>query len=120
MACEIEGVVISLLEPKSGTSAGGKEWKNRVFVIETESEYPKKCAFTGMGKILDYVDKLIIGQKVKVYFNPESREWESRWFTDNKAWKIEVTEEAPALLEPMYSNTEPELGLPVLDDDLPF
>jgi hypothetical protein len=120
MACEIEGVVIALLEPKSGVGAGGKEWKNRVFVIETESEYPKKCAFTGMGKVLEYVDKLIIGQKVKVQFNPESREWEGRYFTDNKAWKIEVTAEASAPLEPMYSNGAPDLGAPVSEDDLPF
>ena len=118
MACEIEGVVIDILEPKSGTSAGGKEWKNRVFVIETESEYPKKCAFTGMGKVLEHVDKLAIGQKVKVNFNPESREWEGRYFTDNKVWKVEVIGEASAPLEPI--SQIPDLAPPVSEEDLPF
>lgn len=120
MACEIDGVVIDILEPKSGTSAGGKEWKNRVFVIETESDYPKKCAFTAMGKVLEHVDKLAIGQKVKVNFNPESREWEGRWFTDNKVWKVEVIGEASAPLEPIHSNQAPDLGPPVSEEDLPF
>jgi hypothetical protein len=70
-----------------------------------------------MGPVLDFVDKLNIGDKVKVHFNAESREWESKWFTDNKAWKIEVTYKAP-----VQAQTEEPAAIPYNSesDVLPF
>jgi hypothetical protein len=36
------------------------------------------------------VSNLQTGQTVKVSFNPESREYNGKWYTDLRAWKIET------------------------------
>ncbi len=84
---EISGTVFVVLESKSGTSAKGA-WIQHSFVIETQGEYPKKVMFTMFNK--DATSRLSIreGDNVTVSFNVESREWNGKWFSDIKAYKI--------------------------------
>ena len=84
----LEGKVIQLLPQQSGESTRGA-WKKQDFVIETIESYPKKICVSGFQDIADKVANLKEGDSVKVAINIESREYNSRWYTDIKAWEIE-------------------------------
>jgi len=83
---EISGKIIELLTVKSGQSANG-EWRKQEYVLETENEYPKKICFMAWG---DKIDQFNIeqGENLAVSVDLESREYNGRWYTDVKAWKV--------------------------------
>jgi hypothetical protein len=89
MSLEISGKVIQLLTEQTGSGKNGT-WVRRDFVIETADQYPKKICFSGWGDKAAIVNNLQTGQTVKVSFNPESREYNGKWYTDLRAWKIET------------------------------
>ena len=82
---EIKGKIIAVLEVKSGSSSSG-EWTSQDAVLETFDQYPKKVCFN-MWK--DKIVPLQIGQEVNVSFDIESKEYNGRWFTNCRAWKVE-------------------------------
>ena len=97
----IEGKIIEVLEEQSGEGAKGA-WRKQEYILETEAQYPKKLCFAVWG---EKIDEFAIkkGAALDVYFNLESREYNGRWYTDVKAWRvIKNTPEQP------------------LDDDIPF
>jgi hypothetical protein len=83
---EITGKVIECLPLKSGQSANG-EWRKQDYVLETSSEYPKKVCFMAWG---DKIEQFAIqkGDNLTVSIDLESREYNGRWYTDVKAWKV--------------------------------
>ena len=85
-ALEISGKIIELLAVKSGQSANG-EWRKQEYVLETDGQYPKKICFMVWG---DKIDQFNIqqGETVAVSIDLESREYNGRWYTDVKAWKV--------------------------------
>src|SRR5687768_5680534 len=90
MAMEITGRVVQVLQPVTGQSKSGSgEWRKQEFVIETQSQYPKKVMFSLWGDKTEQINGLNPGEDVKVSFDPESREYNGRWYTDLRAWKIE-------------------------------
>ena len=85
---EITIKVTKILEPQSGVSSrNGETWVKNSFVGETQGQYPKTLCFTVMGQ--DKWDKMAIkvGGNFCVSFDPESREWNGKYFTDLQAWK---------------------------------
>jgi hypothetical protein len=84
---EIQGKIIQVLPLQSGEGKNGP-WKKQDFVIETESQYPKKVCISVWG---DRIDDNIIqeGNPVVASIDVESREYNGRWYTDVKAWKLE-------------------------------
>lgn len=86
---EITGKLIQLLPEVSGESARGP-WVKGGFVIETEGDYPRKVAFVAFGEERVAMAKNIpMGSPVQVTFNPESREFNERWYTDLRASRIQ-------------------------------
>lgn len=84
---ELTGKIIELLPEQSGESARGP-WRKQQYVLETDGQYPKKVCFMAWGdKIDDF--SLKVGESVVVSINLESREYNGRWYTDVKAWKVE-------------------------------
>lgn len=84
---EIKGKVVSVLEPVSGTSAAGKDWKKQTFVIlEDKEQYPKNIAIDAFNKDLN----VNIGDMVNVFINIESKEHNGRWFTNIGMWKYDI------------------------------
>jgi hypothetical protein len=86
LVLEISGKIIELLPEKSGQSANG-EWRKQEYVLETEAQYPKKICFMAWG---DKIDQFEIkqGERLTVSVDLESREYNGRWYTDVKAWKV--------------------------------
>lgn len=85
---KIEGKFINALQKVEGETERGS-WVRGGFVIETFGDYPRKIAFSLFGEDrVKMTDGLTEGQPVEVYFNPESREWGDKWFTDLKATNV--------------------------------
>ncbi|MBL7738404.1 MAG: DUF3127 domain-containing protein [Chitinophagaceae bacterium] len=115
---QLTAKLIQLLPLQTGTGKNG-QWKKQDIIVETDGQYPKKVCVSIWGdKINESVLK--IGSSLKIDFDVESREYNGRWYTDVKAWKIEAAgaapSEAPAGKEDDFNNT----SFTSSDDDLPF
>lgn len=82
---EINGKIIELLPEKSGQSANGA-WRKQEYILETNSQYPKKICFMAWGEKIDQ-SAIKQGENLVVSVDLESREYNGRWYTDVKAWK---------------------------------
>lgn len=84
---EISGKVIAVLPIATGEGKNGT-WKSQDYVLETGGQYPKKVCFNLFG---DSIDKFNVGidDEIKVSYDIESREYNGRWFTTIRAWKVE-------------------------------
>ncbi len=84
---EISGVVVNLLAQQSGQGKNGV-WKKQEFILETPGQYPKKFAFLCGAKKWTKINSSV-GDKITASINIESREYNGRWYTDVRAWKIQ-------------------------------
>ncbi|MDF7816912.1 DUF3127 domain-containing protein [Runella sp. MFBS21] len=121
---DIKGRVIQLLALQTGEGKNGA-WKKQDFVIETEGQYPKKVCISAWGDKINE-SALQIGNDVNVSFDIESREYNGRWYTDVKAWKIESLSASSVEAMPTAStSSRPTTELPTTfksddEDSLPF
>lgn len=126
---DISGRVIQVLPEQSGEGRNGV-WKKQDFVIETDSQYPKKVCFSAWG---DKINPQLMqeGNQLNVSFDVESREYNGRWYTDLKAWKMEMVGEGQSTgggFTPQASSAQTQASPAQLseelkasgDDDLPF
>lgn len=101
MAMELEGRIVRKLNVQTGTSARGA-WAKQEFIFEyQEGNYPSQVCMNvwGEDKVKE-LEKYQIGDKVKISFNLSSREYNGRWYTDVRAWRIEP---APVQPQPDYA-----------------
>ena len=85
---ELTGKVIKKLEPITGQSAKG-QWKKQEIIVETPGQYPKKVCLMVWNDKVD-LNSVQEGQTIKAYIEPESREYNNKWYTDIKLWKMEI------------------------------
>ncbi len=120
---EISGKIIQIMPEETGEGRNGP-WKKQNFILETQEQFPKKVCITVWG------DKVNLGEfseneQVTASINIESREYNSRWYTDVKAWRI-VKADAPGSGGAQDYGTVPPDNTPppeTADDefnDLPF
>ena len=128
MALELEGRIAQKMNVQSGTTARGA-WSKQEFIFEyQEGNYPTKVVMHVWGddKVKE-LEKYQVNDKVKVSFNLSSREFNGRWYTDVRAWRIEpavqqVTrpvDDMPAAPVQPYAPAPSIDDLPS-DDDMPF
>lgn len=118
---EIIGKFLKALPEQTGESARGA-WVRGGFVIETEEQYPKTLAFSLWGE-----DKVAIvrtmspNTQLKVYFNPESREYNDRWYTDLKCFRIDTFNPlTPGSPQPNQDFSQPSVApAPAVQPSLP-
>ena len=110
MNLEISGKVIMTLPEQTGQGKNGA-WVKQEFVIETEEQFPKKVCFSAWGDKASDIKNLTKGDKVTVSFNVESREFNNKWYTDLRIWKIIKSGSVES-----SSNDLP----PISDKDIPF
>ena len=91
MDMEIQGKIIQVLPPQCGMSRDGKEWKLQGYVLETDERYPKKIYFEVFGEERINNNQASVGDKVTVGIDIESREFNAKWFTTIRAWKVDKT-----------------------------
>ncbi len=115
MSLEIKGKFVKALEPVTGQGQNG-EWKKQDFVITTEDQYPKDVCFTVWGDKTDYLTNYKPNDVLVVSFNPESREYKGRYFTNLQAWFIKKDGENTT----SSNNTQPNNQVEEQGADLPF
>jgi hypothetical protein len=85
---ELQGVLKQILPIESGESKSGKTWQKQTIIIETADAYPKQIAVEVSEKALSRLQDYSEGMTITCSINIESREYNGRWFTSVKAWKI--------------------------------
>lgn len=118
---EIQGKV-SLVSPLQTGEGRNGQWKKQDFILETDGQVSRKINFSVWGEKIDQF-KLNSGETVTVFFDLESREYNGKWYTDAKAWKIS----RPENIAGNKSENDPESNIPAsgdlavnVEDDLPF
>ena len=87
---EVVGKIIQVLPEQGGVSkTSGKEWKLQAYVLETQEQYPKKVHFEVFGEDRIKANPCQLDDVVTVSFDIESREFNGRWYTSIRAWKIQ-------------------------------
>ncbi len=124
MAIEIIGRLQVVLPVQNINGKNGTITKQE-FVIETMDQYPKKVCLEAWNDKVDILRTIQPGTQVTVSFNPESREYNGRWYTSLRAWKIDLSGgAAPHQSAPSPSNNSvppfPTEAPPMPDGDLPF
>lgn len=112
---EITGKIIKILPLQTGEGKNGT-WKKQEFVIETSAQIARKVCFSLWGDKIEQFN-LQEGEDAEVSFDLESREYNNRWYTEAKAWKIVKkgagTQKAPEPEDfPISEEMLPDDGLP--------
>ncbi|HJA97704.1 MAG TPA: DUF3127 domain-containing protein [Candidatus Alistipes faecavium] len=121
---EFEGTVFKIMPVTKGTSARG-EWQRQDVVFEmNEGSFTRKICVTFFNRP-DDVARLKEGAAYTVSVNIESREYNGRWYTDVRAWRLQPKQESapappmpdmpPIAEETSYASSPAEAA-----DDLPF
>jgi hypothetical protein len=134
---DITGRLIQVLQEQGGEGKNGNKWAKCDFVIETQEKYPKKVCLTAWNDLIGTVKGLPMESEVKVSFDISSREYNGRWYTDVKAWKVEPAGGGSSSSQPArstnagysqanaggnsgYGEGEGSQERHVSEDDLPF
>jgi hypothetical protein len=121
---ELSGKISKILPLQSGQGKNGI-WKKQDYVLEYGDQYPKLLCFNLWG---DKIDQFAVseGENVTVHFDVESREFNGKYYTDVKAWKIDRGNNN-SVASSNTSDKKSEFGVPAPDflvadekDDLPF
>ena len=85
---ELSGKVIQILPEAGGNSKSGNAWRKQEFIVETPGQYPKKVCVSLWG---DKIDQFSInqGENVTLSIDVESREYNGRWYTEVKAFRVD-------------------------------
>ena len=116
---ELIATLVQILPLQKGVGKNG-EWKKQDIIVQTEGQYPKKVCVSIWGdKINERV--LQVGKQLNISFDVESREFNGRWYTDVKAWKVD--EAGSSSKQNTYSDAAPAENYSDINDetdDLPF
>jgi len=115
---ELTGKLIELLSEVKGTSSKG-EWVKRDAIIETLETYPKKVCVSFWNDLIKVVNSLATNTELTAHINIESREYNGRWYTEVKAWKVDVKGAKPAENKSENAATKPIVSNDD-SDSLPF
>ncbi len=114
---DITGRIIQILPASSGNSARG-EWSRQDFIIETQEQFPKKVCISNWNKKVD-LNAFGIGAAVTADINIESREYNGKWYTDVRVWRMQAAGQGGAPSnEPMpvpditFTQSDEDDGLP--------
>jgi len=116
---QLTAKLIQVLPLQTGTGRNG-EWKKQDIIVETDGQYPKKICISIWGDKINNA-QLQPGAMLNISFDVESREYNGRWYTDVKAWRIEAASDAGQ--PPQQGGPEEDFTNQVMssnDDDLPF
>ena len=103
---EFEGVVWRVLPQIKGTSARG-EWVKQEVVFELPGEFNRKICVGFWGDRAQEAATLKPGETITVSANVESREYNGRWYTEVRAWRI--NRKSAAEPQPMATDNLPPL-----------
>jgi hypothetical protein len=86
---DIVGKIIQVLPLQEGISKTGNPWKSQSYVLETQEQYPRKVCFEIFGEDRIKNNPCNVDDVVTVSFDIESREYNGRWYTSIRAWRVQ-------------------------------
>jgi hypothetical protein len=124
---DISGKINRILPVETGLNKNGNTWRKQKFVLTVPGQFEKIVCFDVWGDRIS-LDNFSENEEVKVYFDAESREYQGKYYTDLKAWKIDkagtISQPQPQNNSNYNSNVPPPPSEPAYndlqDDDLPF
>jgi hypothetical protein len=118
MDLQITGEVTNVLDEESGEGKKGT-WRKQAFILKTPGDYPKEICVIQWG---DNIDKFPVqsGTTITAHIDIQSREYNGRWYTDVKAWKIEGASGAKSTKDEQPPLPDEPEGLESEDEPLPF
>lgn len=84
---EFEGTLFAILPLVKGTSARG-EWMKQDLIFELPGEFSRKVCVSFWGDKAQEAGALKPGEVISVSANVESKEYNGRWYTEVRAWKM--------------------------------
>ncbi|WP_194775096.1 DUF3127 domain-containing protein [Pararhodonellum marinum] len=117
---EISGKIIQINAEQSGNSRNGNTWRKKEYILETAGTYPKKVCLAVWGDKIDQFD-IQEGDEITAGIEVESREYNGKWYTDVKAWKVDKMSGATST--PQHPSAMPDVtsfSEESEDDVLPF
>lgn len=119
---ELTGNILQVMPEVNGAGRNGNTWRKREFILEIPGQYPKKVCISVWGDKIDQFP-LQTGNQVTASIDVESREYNGRWYTEVKAWKVQAGQGAPVAAPnqgvdamPSYESFDANPST----DDLPF
>ena len=107
---EVVGKIIQVLPAQEGVGRNGNPWKVQPYILETLDQYPRKVHFEVFGEDRIRMNPCAIDQLVTVSFDIESREFNGRWYTSIRAYRIvqgDVTQPAAPATAPAAAPVAP-------------
>lgn len=115
----LTATLTKLLPLQSGKSKNGT-WRKQDIIIETDGQYPKTICINVWGDKINE-SQLQIGNVLTISYEMESREYNDKWYTDIKAWKIETANVASSTVVNNDVQIPETFQVPAEEDeDLPF
>ena len=112
----ITAKINQILTLQTGISKNG-QWRKQDIIVETEGQFPKKICISIWGDKINE-SQLVTGNVLEISYELESREFNNKWYTDVKAWKIETEKiKDNKELKNKYLQNHPNEED---EDDLPF
>ena len=134
---QLTAKLIEVLPVQTGEGRNGT-WKKNTIIVETiDDRYPRKICVAIWGDKMKESD-MKIGNVLDISFDIESREFNGKWYTDVKAWKVELANSSniqqgsdqsavsqypssePIIHSSSADVVEPTIPASAPDDDLPF
>ena len=85
----IDGILIQKNEIENIENKEGKKWIKQTFLIDIGGEYNNRICFQLFGEEkVKLIEQYELGDKIEVFFNISSREFNEKWYTDLGAWKV--------------------------------
>lgn len=112
---EIVGKITQVLPAQEGVSKStGNPWKIQSYILETLEQYPRKVCFEIFGEDRIKNNPCKVDDVVTVSFDIESREFNGRWYTSIRAWRVQQGDTtANAAAQPVAPGTPAAPAEPV-------
>lgn len=105
---ELVGKIIQILPLQGGTSTRtGNPWSVQSFILETQEQYPRKVCVELFGEERIKANPLVLDEIVTVNFDIESREFNGRWYTSVRAWRVQAGAVPQATAQPAQPVSTP-------------
>ena len=127
MNLELTAKLLNLNPVQTGEGKNG-QWTKQEFIVETVGDqYPKKVCVQAWGDLAKTIQAIKPESMIKIFFNIESNEFNGKWYTNAKAWRIDVagavsdnSQQAKAPAHQAESVADPMSAEAGAGDDLPF
>lgn len=105
---ELKAVFLRVVNTANGQGKNGP-WTKTEFITETRGPHPKTVCLTAWNDKGDMLPGLAEGEALTIGFEIESREYNSRWYSENRVFSLSVdaTGESTGGATPKASGSTP-------------